>query len=148
MTRARSLLARLLPAILLLALVGCGPTLSAQSAPPPGRIASFDSNDDHYDLDLSQGVAIAISCYHDGPCKNVVVSTEDESIVDVKGAAFGALEQIPYTYASITPAGIVLVGKAPGKTKVKVKTKDGSKTIHVTVLAPPVHGKHATAVAR
>ena len=140
MKRALLLLALLLPA-----LVGCGPTLAAQSSPPPGRIASFEPNDDHYDLDLSQGVAIAISCYDDGPCKNVVVSTDDEAIVDVKGAAFGALEQNPYTYQTLTPAGVVLVGKHPGKTKVKVKTKDGSKTIHVTVIAPPRHGHRATA---
>lgn len=132
--------------LLALALAACGPTLSAQSGPPPGRIASFDANDDHYDLDLSQGVAIAIGCHHDGPCKNVVVSTTDESIVGVKGASFGALDTA-YGYGTVTPAGIVLVGRAPGKAKVKVKTAKGSKTIHVTVLPPPAIGAPAT-VAR
>ena len=134
-------------AALVLALVGCGPTLAVHSSPPPGRIASFAANDDHYDVDLSQGVAIAITCHDGGPCKNVVVSTTDASIVDVKGAAFGALERDPYRGA-FTPAGVVLVGKSPGRAKVKVKTSDGSKTIHVTVLAPPASGAHSTAVAR
>ena len=118
---------------------GCGPVLSSQSAPPPGRTASFDSNDGHYDLDISQGVAIAISCYDDGPCKDVVIATEDESIADVRGASVTATaERDPYTYRTLTPASIVIVGKAPGKTRVKVKTKDGSKTINVHVLAPPL----------
>lgn len=135
-------------AILLLALfAACGPSLYAQTAPPPGRTASLDENDGHYDLNLSQGVAIAISCIHDGPCKDVVVSTENEAIADVKGAAFGALEHATYGPQTYTSSGIVVIGKNPGKTKVRVKTAKGSKTINVTVLAPPAAGEHAV-VAR
>ena len=133
-------------ALFVAALAACGPTLSAHSGPPPGRIAAFSANDDHYDLDLSQGVAISIRCEHDGPCKDVVVSTSDESIVGVKGATFGAID-LPYAYGTVTPAGVVLVGRAPGKAKVKVKTAKGSKTIRVTVVPPPALGEHAT-VAR
>ena len=117
---------------------GCGPVLSSQSVPPPGRIASFDSNDGHYDLDITQGVAIAISCDHDGPCKDVVVMTADASIADVRGASVTSTERDPHMLRMLTPASIVIVGKAPGKTRVKVKTKKGSKTIHVHVLAPPL----------
>lgn len=130
-----------------LALAACGPTLAARSAPPPGRTAALAANDGHYDLDLSQGVAIAITCEHGGPCKDVVVSTEDAAIAEVKGAAFGALEQAPYGLAAATPAGIVIVGKHPGKTRVRVRTAKGSRTIHVTVLPPPALGAPAT-VAR
>ena len=127
----------------------CGPTLTARSSPPPGRIASFAANEGHYDLELSQGVAIVIGCEHGGPCKNVRVSSTDATIVDVRGATFGALEQAPLGYVpATTPAGVVLVGKAPGHAKVKVKTSDGSKTIHVTVVEPPVLGSPASAVAR
>ena len=104
---------------------GCGPTLTAQTSPPAGRTASFDENDGHYDLDISQGVAIAISCYNDGPCKDVVVATENESIADVKSASL------------IDTVSLVIVGKAPGVTRVKVRTSKGDKTINVKVLAPP-----------
>lgn len=133
-------------ALLALLLAACGPTLSARSGPPPGRIAAFSANDDHYDLDLSQGVAISIGCEHHGPCKDVVVSTSDEAIVGVKGATFGAIDQ-PYGYGTVTPAGVVLVGRTPGKAKVVVKTADGNKTIRVTVVPAPALGEHAT-VAR
>ena len=112
-------------------LAACGPTLTAQSSAPPGRMASFDDNDGHYDLDISQGVAIAISCYYEGPCKDVVVATDDESIADVKGASLEGT------------SSLVIVGKAPGVTRVKVKTSKGDKTIHVKVLAPPAAGSPA-----
>lgn len=134
---------------LLLYASGCGPTLMAQSAPPPGRIASLGEDDGKYELDLSSGVAIAISCTDQrGPCKDVVIATEDESIAEVKGAAFGVLEKDAYTGATAGSAGVVIVGKKPGTTKVKIKTSDGSRTIKVTVLAPPATGSHSTAVAR
>ncbi|MBA3501707.1 MAG: hypothetical protein M4D80_07135 [Myxococcota bacterium] len=120
---------------------GCGPLLYSQSAPPPGRTAALDENDGHYDLDISQGVAIAIACEHDGPCKDVVVTTENEAIADVKGASFSKLEKSAYTMYASTPAGIVIVGKSPGKTRVKVKTNDGTKTVNVHVLAPPLAGE-------
>jgi hypothetical protein len=130
---------------------GCSPVLSAQTLPPPGRIASFDENDGHYDLDLSQGVAISISCYHDGACKDVVVSTADEKVADVHGASIGAnalnagiVQSAPQMrYTTATTSAFVIVGKSPGKTKVKVKTRKGSKTINVNVLAPPPTGQPA-----
>jgi hypothetical protein len=136
-------------ALLLVVLAACGPNFTAQSAPPPGRMARLDEVKSHYELDISAGVAIAISCYDSGPCKNVVVSTEDASIADVKGAAFGQLQKNEWNRnATWTDAGIVIIGKAPGKTKVKVKTKDGDKTFIVNVVAPPLVGAPNTAVAR
>jgi hypothetical protein len=133
----------------------CGPVLNAQTLPPPGRIATFEANDGHYDLALSQGVAISISCYDGGACKEVVVSTADAKIADVHGASIGAnalsagvIEAAPrMRYSTATTAGFVIVGKTVGKTKVKVKTSEGSKTINVNVLAPPIPGAPAV-VAR
>lgn len=126
---------------------GCGPWLSSQSEAPPGRTAALDENDGHYDLAISQGVAIAVGCEHDGPCKDVVISTEDETIADVKAGSFSSREKQAYTLHTASPAGVVIIGKQAGKTRVKVKTAKGSKTIHVTVLAPPAIGQPAT-VAR
>lgn len=132
---------------------GCGPILSAQSLPPPGRTAALQENDGHYDLELSQGVAIAVTCYHDGACQNVVVSTEDEHVADVKGASVGAntlgagvaaVDRPTLRYSTATTSGFVIIGKNPGKTKVKVKTSKGDKTIRVNIIPPPVVG--ATAV--
>lgn len=133
--------------LILVALAACGPTLYSRSAPPPGRTAALDENDGRYDLAISQGVAIAIGCQHHGPCKGVVISTEDETIADVKGGSFSSRDEQTYTLHTMTPAGVVIIGKQPGKTRVKVKTAKGSKTIHVTVLPPPAIGQPAT-VAR
>ncbi|HLL21003.1 MAG TPA: hypothetical protein VK427_02680, partial [Kofleriaceae bacterium] len=122
----------------------CGPYLIAQSTPPPGRVASLERDGDEYDLQLTQGVAIAVSCDDHSPCKDVVVSTEDAAIADVKGAAFGTLERDPYLLDAAAPAGVVVIGKAPGKTRVKVKSSGGTKTIDVTVIRPPMTGEPAT----
>ena len=129
--------------LFLFALVGCGPYLYARTAPPPGRTAAFDEDDGKYYLSVSQGVAIAINCVDGGPCKNVVVSTENESIADVKGAASGSMEYAPYSSVGAVPSTVVIIGKNPGKTIVKVKTSDGSKTIIVTVVPPPATGQPA-----
>lgn len=130
---------------------GCSPVLSAQTLPPPGRIASFDENDGHYDLELSQGVAITVNCYAQGPCKNVVVATGDKAIADVYGASIGAtaiaagvVDASGMQYVRATSSGFVVVGKTPGKTKVSVKTSKGGKTINVNVLAPPAIAAPAT----
>ena len=113
-------------------LAACGPSLYAQSSAPPGRTASFEDTDGHYDLDISQGIAIAISCdTWEGACKDVVVGTEDESIADVKAASL------------VGTSSLVVVAKAPGMTRVKVSTSKGSKTIHVKVKAPPLTGEPA-----
>ena len=134
---------------LLVLLAACGPNFTAQSAPPPGRIARLDEVKDHYELDISAGVAIAITCYDSGPCKDVVVSTEDASIADVRGGAFGQLQRNEWNrFGTWTDAGIVVIGKSPGHTKIKVKTKDGDKTFRVNVVAPPLVGAPNTAVAR
>ena len=146
MNRPRLALVALL--VCVLGASGCGPFLSAQSLPPPGRTAAFDADDDH--LTLSQGVAIVLSCYHGGPCRDVVVSTADASIADVKSAsiganalAAGAAGAAEPRYSTATTAGFVVVGKHPGTTKVKVKTSKGTKTIRVDVVPPPSVGTPA-----
>jgi hypothetical protein len=135
--------------VLLLALgSACGPNLTADSPPPAGRSASLVGHWRHYDLVLSQGVAIAVTCDVGHPCQDVVVSTNHPAIADVKGAAFGTLERHPYAPTAATPAGLVIVGKAPGKAKIKVKTAHGTKTIYVKIVPPPAVGMPATRVAR
>ena len=76
---------------------GCNPTLSAQSLAPPGRAARLDTIDGFwgikgYRLELSKGVAIAVTCNHGGPCGKLRVSSDDPSIAEVHDASFGVLQ--------------------------------------------------------
>jgi hypothetical protein len=134
-------------ALILIALAaGCNPTLSAQSMAPPGRAARLDAIDSFwgikgYRLALSKGVAIAVTCNHGGPCGKLRVSSDDPSIAEVHDASLGVLQPshggvyAPDNHA--TAAAFVVVGKAPGTTKVRVRTNDGGRTIDVTIVPPP-----------
>lgn len=145
MTRARLLLL----AVLLGA--GCDPTLYARSAAPPGRTARLDEvrgfwGVDRYRLALSTGVAFALSCEDGGPCDRLAITSDDPAIADVRLASLGLLE--PSGLANqATVAGAVIIGKAPGTTRVRVRARTGSRTIDVTVLATPTAGA-PTLVAR
>lgn len=125
---------------------GCNPTLSAQSLAPPGRAARLDSVDGiwgikSYRLELSRGIAIAVTCNHGGPCQKLHVSSDDPSIAEVHDASFGVLQPnggpayAPLNQATAT--AFVVVGKSPGTTKLHVSTDDGGRTIAVTIAEPP-----------
>lgn len=132
--------------ILLALAAGCNPTLSAQSMAPPGRAARLDAIDSFwgikgYRLALSKGVAIAVTCNHGGPCGKLRVTSDDPSIAEVHNASLGVLQPshggvyAPDNHA--TAAAFVVVGKAPGTTKVRVRTNDGGRTIDVTIVPAP-----------
>ena len=126
---------------------GCNPTLSAESLAPPGRAARLDEvtgffgNIKSYRLELSKGVAIAVTCTHGGPCGKLRATSDDPGIADVHDASFGVLRPNGgshlYPTNQATATAFVVVGKAPGTTKIRIKTDDGSRTIAVTILAPP-----------
>ncbi|MBA3458430.1 MAG: hypothetical protein H0T46_00595 [Deltaproteobacteria bacterium] len=134
-------------ALIVLALAaGCNPTLSAQSLAPPGRAARLDTIDSFwgikgYRLALSKGVAIAVTCSHGGPCAKLRVTSDDPAIAEVHDASLGVLQPSHGgVYApdnQATAAAFVVVGKAPGTTKVRVRTDDGGRTIDVTIVPPP-----------
>jgi hypothetical protein len=135
----------------LLVLAGCNPTLIAHSGAPPARAARLDPVKNFwgitksYRLELSSGVAVAVACYHGGPCENLKVTSADGSVAEVRQASFG---QLAHGYDRSTPlSGFVIVGKTAGATKLHVKTKDGWREIAVTIVAPPAPGA-ATTVAR
>ena len=128
------------------AAVGCNPTLSAQSLAPPGRAARLDAIDGFwgikgYKLELSKGVAIAVTCNHGGPCGKLRVTSDDPSIAEVMDASFGVLQPSHGSHYfpdnQATAAAFVVVGKAPGVTRIRVKTDDGGRTIAVTIVPPP-----------
>ena len=126
---------------------GCNPTLSAESLAPPGRAARLDEvtgffgNIKSYKLELSRGVAIAVTCTHGGPCGKLRATSDDPAIAEVHDASFGVLRpnggSTYYPTNQATAAAFVVVGKAPGTTRVRIKTNDGSRTIAVTIVAPP-----------
>lgn len=122
---------------------GCLPTLAAQSAAPPSRAARLDANTGFfgqpksYRLELSQGVAIAMTCNKGGPCRNVRLSSDDPSIAEVRTGAIAKLELVSYDGNQQTSSALVVVGKSPGSTTIRVRTAGGGQDIHVTIVAPP-----------
>jgi hypothetical protein len=132
----------------LLALGACNPSLIAYSGPPPARTAQLDPVKNFwgvtksYRMQLSSGVALAVVCYHGGPCENLTIRSADGTIAEVRQASLG---QLAHGYDRSTPlSGFVVVGKAAGTTKLHLKTKDGWREIAVTVEAAPARGASAT----
>jgi hypothetical protein len=135
--------------IMLLGSSGCAPTLTAQSAAPPGRAARLDEvrgfwgDVKSYRIELSKGVALALTCNRGGPCEKLAVVSDDPAVAEVRAASLSALERNGFT-ATATASGLVVVGKQPGKTVLRLRTKNGSRAIAVTVIAPPSPTPHAT----
>lgn len=125
-----------------LAVLGaCNPYLTQQSVAPPGRSARLDEVTGfwglkHYRVELSEGVALALTCNRGGPCEKTTVTSDDPAIAEVRPASLSALQQVGYS--TLAPASaFVVVGKAPGKTTLHVRAKEGTRDVVVTVVAPP-----------
>jgi len=126
----------------------CDPYLTVQSPAPPGRTARLDQVKSfwglqRYRLELSRGVAIAITCEHAGPCERMQVVSDDPAIAEVRAASLGVLQSS--INGEQTAAALVIVGKAAGQTRVHVREKDGSRDVIVTVVAPPAPATPLTA---
>lgn len=133
--------------LLLLAALGlaaCNPYLTQQSVAPPGRSARLDEVNGfwglkHYRLEVSKGVALALTCYKGGPCEKLKVVSENPAIAEVRTASLAQLASSGYSTANQQPAAaFVVIGKAPGTTRVHVTAKEGKRDVVVTVIAPPV----------
>ena len=136
----------------LLAVTACHPTLMAESPAPPGRSARLDAVDgfwgvQSYRLELSQGVALAVSCTYGGPCEKLVATSDAPAIALVRATSLQALRPVGYAGNQQPAAAVVIVGKTPGTTTVRLRSKDGGRDIRVTVVPPP-SPPTATAVAR
>lgn len=139
--------------LLLLALGACGPTLMVQSGPPPGRSARLDAvrggfwnTIKSYRAEVSQGVALAVSCENGGPCEKLVVTSDDLTIAEVRPASLATLTP-GFSVNQQPTSAFVVVGKAAGTTKVHVRSKDGGRDVLVTVVPQPAPIQQAT-VAR
>jgi hypothetical protein len=131
------------------AVSGCNPYLQAESAAPPGRAARLDEVHgfwklQYYRVELSQGVAMALTCNRGGPCEHVTVSSENPAIAEVRPASLGVLEKIGF-YGQQTSSALVIVGKSPGQTWLHLKAAEGHRDVLVTIVAPPAPPNVATA---
>jgi hypothetical protein len=127
--------------LVILVLAACNPTLTVQSPQPPGRTARMDAVTgfwglQRYRLELSRGVAIAMTCEHTGPCEHMHVTSDDPAIAEVRAASLSVLEHSTI-YADQTSSALVIIGKAAGQTRVHVHEKGGSRDVVVTVVAAP-----------
>lgn len=127
--------------LLLIALAACNPTLTVQSPQPPGRTARVDPVDGfwgtkYYRAELSQGVAIALTCNRGAPCEHMRVVSDDPAIAEVRPASLGVLEHNGM-YGEQTAAAFVIVGKAAGATTVRVSAEQGSRRVTVRVIPQP-----------
>jgi hypothetical protein len=121
---------------------GCNPYLVAQSLPPPGRTGSLDPVEgfwgsiQRYDLELSAGTVLAITCEHGGPCQDLDARSLDPDVAQVIPASLSRLD--PVGHAENRPASsFVVVGKKAGTTTIRVKARSGSRRIVVTVVPAP-----------
>jgi hypothetical protein len=117
--------------VLLSSLVGCAPDLTQLTAPPPGRTATIDNQDDV--IELSRGVALAFECAR---CEDATISVDDETIAELRRAHLNDLGETGY-YASPgrDRTGHVLLGRTPGITQLHVKLPDRENARYrVTVL--------------
>ncbi|MCA9679553.1 MAG: hypothetical protein KC464_31265, partial [Myxococcales bacterium] len=114
-----------------LAAPACGPWLYAASTAPPGAIADLDTK--HAQAYLTVGAVMAFECQDGGPCRHATARSDDDGIAEILPAALARLE--PHWIAGQQPAAaFVLIGHAPGKTTVRVRSKDGDVDLRVTVL--------------
>ena len=136
--------------LLALALAACNPYLTQQSVAPPGRAARLDEVNGfwglkHYRVELSEGVALALTCNRGGPCEKTRVLSDDPAIAEVRPASLAALEPVGFAGSQQPASAFVIVGKAPGTTKLRVTAKGGKREVIVTVIAPPPPANAQTA---
>jgi hypothetical protein len=137
--------------LVVLALAACNPYIYQQSVAPPGRSARLDRVENfwglkRYRLEVSQGVAVAMTCQQGGTCDKLPVVSDNPAIADVRAASLSALESPGYGSPQQPSSAFVVLGRAPGTTKLHVTTaQKGKRDIEVTVIAPPAQGAKVAA---
>lgn len=131
--------------LVVLGLAACNPYLQQQSVAPPGRSARLDEVNGfwglkRYRLEISEGVALALTCGHGGPCEKMKVVSDNPAIAEVRLASLAALEAVGYGPSARQQqpsSAFVVVGKAPGTTRLHVTASEGKRDVVVTVIPPP-----------
>jgi hypothetical protein len=126
-------------------LAACDPHLYQRSVAPPGRSARLDEvtgfwgNIKHYRLEVSEGVALALTCNLGSPCEKLEVTSDEPAVAEVRPASLAGLESVGYGTAAqqLPSSAFVIVGKKPGTTRIHVSAKEGKREVRVSVIAPP-----------
>jgi hypothetical protein len=122
--------------LLLLLAAGCHPKLYAASVPPPGAVGVLHTKGEW--AKLTEGTVLAFTCEKwGGACIDARATSDDPAIAEVKPAAVARLHPLLTQGSQIQQSTFVIVGKRPGKTRIRVHARQGHKTLDVTVLAAP-----------
>jgi hypothetical protein len=122
----------LLGAAVALGLTGCPDdklpdaiTLYGVTVAPPARTATLVSNDIEHTVQMSQGVALAFSCWDTckGSCEGPVFTVGDPAIADVRPV---------FRSAGGYPAWVI-VAKTAGATTIRVTNACAEQTYSLTV---------------
>ncbi|MBC7973415.1 MAG: hypothetical protein H7138_00410, partial [Myxococcales bacterium] len=89
----------------------------------------------------------AVSCTYGGPCDQLTATSDDRTIAEVRAASFSALRSLGFTSPAQPIAAVVIVGKAPGTTTIRLRSQQGDRDVRVTVIPPPATPTR-TAIAR
>jgi hypothetical protein len=130
---------------ILVAMTACNPYLHADSPAPPGRAARIDPVRNfwevvkYYRMEVSPGVAMALTCEYGAPCEHVHVRSEDPAVADIRLASLSVLKPLAYGtgHEEQTASAVVVVGKAPGSTWLHLTSREGHRDVLVTVVASP-----------
>ena len=118
---------------------GCGPWLYAMSTPPPGAVGTLDTNDER--AEVTEGAALAFRCEKSGPCRHATAVSDDPEIADVLPANLARLDDAFWNGVA-PPSTFVIVGKSPGRTRIRVRSSDGGVNLSVRVIAAdPANGE-------
>ena len=138
-------------ALLVALTAGCNPYLHAESPAPPGRSARLDEVTGfwglkYYRMEISTGVAMALTCERGAPCEHVKIVSDNPAIADVRPASLGVLEK-SFAGDAHTASAVVVVGKAAGTAHLRVTSEEGHREVVVTVVPAPPAPTPATVAA-
>ena len=114
-------------------MTGCDDHFYALTVPPPTKLAELDDVD--CEIVVSKGVALAFECTSpSGPCENARISSADEATVEVREAYVDSLDNEANGRSYSRPrSAFVVVGKAPGRTRVTVRSANDTTDFEVQV---------------
>ncbi len=121
---------------------GCSPSISPLTSAPPGTVFEFSYQNEL--IRLTQGVATAFGCWHDGRCDDLAVETADPRIAQAYIAHLTTTN--PWNrQEEVNLSALVVAGVAAGRTKLVVR--DGKSSREYTVEVLPAQWEPATAPA-
>lgn len=111
-------------------LSACGVDLNPITEAPPTRVADLDPANET--IELSNGVALGVSCTDscDGACENAEVLAADPEILSVRDALAPTVDSPWFEVGDVW----VLLGSAPGRTELTVRSDCGEQVYAVEVL--------------